>query len=123
MTPKDNNDLSAKNIGWLRAYENDQISDEDLKEEVNAILNKDTQKIPPSTNSSQKKQSSSLQDTLKNVSHSQELEQTTFDDLLQISPEKPKSSIISRHDLEDQIDSPRIKGNGGWHKRKRRERE
>ena len=129
MTSKDNPDLSPEKIGWLRHFENNQISDEELAEEVDEVFGKRDQKETTQESSTDSKpttsraqtETTSLQDQLKQASHPQTLKQTTFDDLLQIAPQ---TSPLSHYELEDTIDLPHRKGNGGWHKKKSsRERE
>lgn len=109
MIPKDPNDLSEENIGWLRAFENEHISDEELKKEVEDIL-ESSEKEEQAKSPVEASHSSSLKETLKQSLPPQQEQQKTFDELSPDFFKGQEEKRLTHYELEDLVEMPRIKG-------------
>ncbi len=119
MIPKDPNDLSEENIGWLRAFENEHISDDELKKEVEDIL-ESSEKEKQAKSPVDTSHSSPLKEKLKQGLPPQQEQQETFDDLNPNFSKGQEGKHLTHYELEDLVEMPRIKG---WHKKITKERE
>lgn len=118
MTPIDTDDLAPEKIGWLRAFENSKITDEELEEttaDIPAPTKQPATPVPP-TPPTQTDTKSPIREQLEQATQQPKVEQATFDELFpDFLPKEP------RHCCDHDDDTRVMCHPGGWRKNRGRE--